>query len=247
MAFLAGTVAASAWLLRRRAPAQPLPPLPEQWPLAPRGVFNHDERRCHRVLRETLPHHVILSKLPLVRFCQPADSKSVEYWYELLGSTHVSFAICTAQGRVLAAIDLDGERPPSRRSVEIKQKVLAACSLPYLRFARGKLPSPAELQMLVPRMGGAQRGPQARPVADALDIDEARDSLAQTVASRRAERTALWQDSAVFQDSFFLIDDVRLPGTQTRMAADEGDPRDIVGIVIDHLPRASPEQRSETA
>jgi hypothetical protein len=33
-----------------------------------------------------------------------------------------------------------------------------------------------------------------------------RDSLSNTVASRRAERTALWQDSTVFQDSFFAPD-----------------------------------------
>jgi hypothetical protein len=84
-------------------------------------------------------------------------------------------------------------------------------------------------------MGGGERGPQARPAADALDIDDARDSLSQTVASRRAERSALWQDSALYQDSFFMIDDVRLPDGPRRMAAgDEGDPNDIVGIVTDH-------------
>jgi hypothetical protein len=38
------------------------------------------------------------------------------------------------------------------------------------------------------------------------DLDEARDSLASTVATRRAQRSALWQDSSVFQDSFFAPD-----------------------------------------
>ena len=38
------------------------------------------------------------------------------------------------------------------------------------------------------------------------NLHEARDSLSSTVASRRAQRTALWQDSSLFQDSFFAPD-----------------------------------------
>jgi hypothetical protein len=49
------------------------------------------------------------------------------------------------------------------------------------------------------------RGPQPAP-APAANLHQARDSLSNTVASRRAERTALWQDSSVFQDSFFAPD-----------------------------------------
>jgi len=240
MACLAGAVVVFVWLLRREGRAQPLPPLPEHWPLASRGVFNRDERRTHRVLRETLAHHVILSKLPLVRFCQPASHEPVAYWYDLLGSIHVSFAICTTQGRVVAAIDIDGARPPSRRSLEIKQKVLSACGVAYLRLPAGTLPRPADVQLLVPRVGGGERSPQARPGDDAADIDEARDSLAQTVASRRAQRNALWQDSAMFNDSFFMIDDLRLPDGSTRgQALGDGDPTDVVGIVTDHPRHAS--------
>jgi hypothetical protein len=54
-------------------------------------------------LREALPHHIVLSKLPLVRFCQPNDPGEVQFWYDLLGTNHVGFAICSANGRVLAA------------------------------------------------------------------------------------------------------------------------------------------------
>ena len=69
------------------------------------------------------------------------------------------------------------------------------------------LPSIAELQLLVPQISAANRGPQSAPApAAASDLHQARDSLSHTVASRRAERTALWQDSSVFQDSFFAPD-----------------------------------------
>ncbi len=191
-------------LMRPRKPK--LKPLPTDWALSARPVFSADERRVYRLLREALPHHIVLSKLPLVRFCQPTDSAEVRYWYELLGSSHVSFAICSANGRVLAAIDLDTDRGASRRAMQIKQSVLAACRVRYLRCPVDRLPSAAEVQLLVPQSGAAPRGPQAAPI-----LSKARDNLSSAVASRRAERTALWQDSAFFQDSFFGPDS-RLDG-----------------------------------
>lgn len=185
--------------VRRRARA-PSRPLPSEWSLVPRPVFNGDERRVYRQLREALPHHIVLSKLPLVRFCQPNDPNEVRYWYELLGGIHVAFAVCSANGRVLAAIDLDTDRGSSKRSLSIKQAVLAACRVRYLRCPADNLPSIPELQLLVPQVQGA-RAPQP-----SASIHEARDSLHSTVATRRRERSALWQDSSVFQDSFFSPD-----------------------------------------
>jgi len=154
-------------------------------------------------LREALPHHIVLSKLPLVRFCQPTDPNEVRYWFDLLGSSHVTFAVCSANGRVLAAIDLDTDRGNSRRVMQIKQSVLSACRVRYLRCPVDQLPSVAELQLLVPSASAQARGPQP---ASAPSLHQARDALSHTVASRRAARTALWQDSTVFQDSFFAPD-----------------------------------------
>jgi len=191
------------WLARR--PRRP-PPLPTDWALSARPVFSTDERRVYKLLREALPHHIVLSKLPLVRFSQPSDPARVRYWYDLLGAINVTFAVCSANGRVLAAIDLDTDRGNSRRILQIKQSVLGACRIRYLRCPVDNLPTAAELQLLVPSSTAATaRGPQPGLVPP-RDLDEARDSLASTVASRRAQRTALWQDSSVFQDSFFAPD-----------------------------------------
>jgi hypothetical protein len=189
-------------LLRGRKPPQPKA-LPTEWALTGRPVFSTDERRIYRLLREALPHHIILSKLPLVRFCQPTDPSEVRFWFDLLGSNHVTFAVCSANGRVLAAIDLEGERGYSRRIQQIKQSVLAACRVRYLRCPVDHLPSIAELQLMVPHSGAASRAPQPAPVHN---LSQARSSLSSTVANRRAERTALWQDSTLFQDSFFSAD-----------------------------------------
>ena len=196
---LVTVMAALVWLMRRpRKPAQ----LPIEWTLTPRPVFSNDERRVHRLLREALPHHIILAKLPLVRFCQPADPNEVRYWFDLLGSRHVSFAVCSASGRVLAVLDLETERGISRRNLQIKQCVLGACRVRYLRCSADHLPSVAELQMLVPNGPSWNRAPQAAPFPS-HHLPEARESSVRVTAARRPERSALWKDSALFHDSFF--------------------------------------------
>jgi len=193
--------AGALWWLRQRR-AEP-PPLPSEWALTARPVFNAEERRVYRQLREALPHHIVLSKLPLVRFCQPTDPAQVRYWYELLGATNVGFAVCSANGRVLAAIDIDGDRPVSRRTLQIKQKVLAACRVRYLRCPVDHLPSVPELQLLVPHPAAAARGPHATPAIEPGALTTAPRRAAST---RTRQPHALWQDSGFFQDSFFGAD-----------------------------------------
>jgi len=184
--------------MRLGRPSKRQSPLPTDWGLSARPVFSSDERRLYRLLREALPQYVILAKLPLVRLCQPTDPARVQYWFDLLGNVNAAFTICSANGRVLAAIDFDGERGGARRSVQIKQAVLAACRVRYLRCPVEPLPTLAELQQLVPAVSAASAGSQT--------LHQARDTLASTVATRRAQRSALWQDSAQFSDSFFAPD-----------------------------------------
>lgn len=194
-------VAAGVLWLRfgRRKPSMGLP---AKWPLTGRRVFSQQELKVFRQLREALPEHLLLSKLPLVRFCQPDDPGELRYWYELLANQHVSFAICSDSGRVLAAIDLEGLRPTSRRSLQIKEAVLAACKVKYLRCTPDQLPSHAELRSLVPEPAS-----KSVPVAR---MTKASEQLAATVAERRRERQA-WADSNFVADSFF--DDAAVEGT----------------------------------
>lgn len=185
--------AALVWLrARRRAETQALP---RDWALSARPVFTTDERRLYRQLREALPHHVVLSKLPLVRFSQPTRPAEMRYWYRLLGTSHVTFAVCSASGRVLAALDLDGERSPSKRSQQIKQAVLKACRVRYVRCSPDDLPSVPELQALLPVPVLTPRHGAPTPV------NKTRERLASTVASRRQERANLWHDSSYTGDS----------------------------------------------
>ena len=197
MALAAAMVAVLLWLRSLRKPSSQ--PLPTEWALSPRPVFSSDEKRLYRQLREALPQHVVLAKLPLVRFCQPLDPRRVRYWYDLLAGSHVAFAICSASGRVLAAVDIATERSSSRRTQIIKQSVLEACRVRYLRCPPDELPSVAELQSLLPLpVLNATMAPAAPS-----PVEQTRERLSNTVASRRqARQNTHWPDSA-FADSQF--------------------------------------------
>ncbi|MBA4177638.1 MAG: hypothetical protein C0505_13945 [Leptothrix sp. (in: Bacteria)] len=186
------TAALVVMRLRRRSSTSDLP---TDWALTARPVFSAEERRLYRQLRDALPHHVVLSKLPLVRFCQPTHPDQVRYWYRLLGASHVTFAICSTNGRVLAAVDLESDRVTSMRAQRIKTSVLEACRVRYLRCGPDDVPSAAELQSLLPLPVLT-----ARMATVPLPVSQSRDRLTSTVASRRQERANLWQDST-FADS----------------------------------------------
>ena len=238
-------VLALAWALRRPAAARKQ--LPIEWSLTARPVFSADERRVYRLLKEALPQHAILPKLPLVRFCQPTETSEVRYWFDLLGATHVSFAICSPNGRVLAALDLESERSVTGRSAQIKQSVLSACRVRYLRCPIDKLPSIAELQLLVPFSNSQSHSPR-RPKINGQTPRRA--------GSAPAERSRLWQDTGIFRDSFFtqdrqfgasdpgsfhdsttfdsLLDDDSHDALDHAVPDDRIDsPDDIVGVVVD--------------
>ena len=75
LAAIAGIVGLAVLVLRRSGGASSTKSvdLPTEWPLTQRPIFSPEERALYRQLRTALPHHTILAKLPLVRFCQPED------------------------------------------------------------------------------------------------------------------------------------------------------------------------------
>ena len=176
---------------RRRGRASQVE-LPKDWPISPRSVFNADERQLYRQLRAALPQHVVLAKLPLVRFCQPPRQGDVRYWFQLLGTIHVSFAVCNEAGDVLAVVDLESRRGGSRRAQSIKDAVIGACKLRYLRCSPGEVPSLPELRGLVP----------LAEVAPVPPVNQTRAKLSSTVATRRQQRTNRWADSMASDSAF---------------------------------------------
>ncbi|MFM2067285.1 MAG: hypothetical protein RLZZ584_2194 [Pseudomonadota bacterium] len=178
--------------------------LPDDWPLAQRPLFTLPEREMYCRLRSALPHHIVLAKVPLVRFSQPLDHKEQAYWFNLLGPLHVSFIVCADNGRVLAAVDVERhDRNSSRRATTIKQAVLATCRIRYLKCHEDQLATPAELQLLVPPQADHGRSAPPRAASTARD---SRATLAHAVRARRGEHHVQWYESGYNHDSFFAPD-----------------------------------------
>ncbi|MBY0468794.1 MAG: DUF2726 domain-containing protein [Burkholderiaceae bacterium] len=223
-------------------PRKRLQPLPTQWNLAARRALNTNERRFYNQLRLAFPKFIVLPKLPLVRLCQPATPEHVTYWYELIGSAHVTFAVCNPNGHVLLVIDLDSARSHSRRSTRIKESVLATCGIRRLQFAADALPSVDELRAALAGAGtvdapiGATtpssvddpvKATEAAPdpaipatalapvteVAAQQPLAPAAAPTSLAITAHRTEPAANGQDPNVFLDSFFTTDD--RPGVES--------------------------------
>ena len=185
------------WWAGRTTPAK-APALPEHWALTARPVFSAAERQLLQRLQEALPQHTVLPKLPLVRLCQPLDPEQFRYWFDLIGGAYVTFAVATPGGRVLLALDLEHDRPGSRRAEKIKMSVLAACRVRHVKAHADNLPSIAEIKLMVPEAGATA------PVHQ-QSMQRASATLAHTVRARRAERGP-GVDSGFAHDSFFAMD-----------------------------------------
>lgn len=229
LAAIAGIVGLAVLVLRRSGGASSTKTveLPTEWPLTQRPIFSPEERALYRQLRTALPHHTILAKLPLVRFCQPEDREELRYWFNLLGPIHVSFVVCAENGRVLAAVDIERpNRPPAKRVSAIKLAVLESCRIRYVRCRSDQLPTATELQLLVPAQGDGQRPavpgvPHDMPARAA--VNPASHPAAAAPAASAAPSNAAsspvgggqWYESGFSQDSFFAPETQRDPFDDT--------------------------------
>ncbi|MEY2874933.1 MAG: hypothetical protein RLZZ373_2304 [Pseudomonadota bacterium] len=228
LAAIAGIVGLAVLVLRRSSGASSAKAvdLPTEWPLTQRPIFSPEERALYRQLRTALPHHTILAKLPLVRFCQPEDREELRYWFNLLGPIHVSFVVCAENGRVLAAVDIERpNRPPAKRVSAIKLAVLEACRIRYVRCRSDQLPTATELQLLVPANGEGQgqrpavpgKLPEAapRPAASQPAAPRTAAPAASGPAGGAAAAGGQWYESGFSQDSFFAPETQRDPFDDT--------------------------------
>lgn len=183
-----------------------VPVLPQEWAISARPALGRRERRLYHRLRSAFPQHLVLPKLALVRFCRPDDASMGRYWHSLLASSHVTFAVCCSDGTVVLAIDLEGDRPRSRRSLQIRQCVLSACGVKYLRVSAQQMPGISELRSALPSSGVAPKSEASQEIRTPPLLDIA-DALATTVAARGGQRKPRWHESSLFQDSFFSSSD----------------------------------------
>ncbi|MDO9315781.1 MAG: DUF2726 domain-containing protein [Burkholderiaceae bacterium] len=243
-----GGLVAWAW----RSPRDPVQPLPTSWAISPRPVFNASERRLYRQLKDAFPQHVVMPKLPLVRLCQPDDRNQVDYWYDLLGSTHATFTICSSNGKALLAIDLESRRARPKRNLEIKEAVLNACQIKYFSLAADGMPTIAALRLLLPTQEAETTPALSKHAAAALPTASAGDPRAASEGVRPTEAAGRWHDPNVFtQDSFFAPDsrldaenDTEARPTPADAQTDADRHSDLGGVVVDDDGLLAPEPSS---
>lgn len=178
---------------------------PTRWNLNARPLFSVHERALYRELRAALPNHVILAKVSLLRFCQSADANDAKAWYERLQALHVSMTVCTPNGAVVSAIDIEtNPSKAARKSQRLKEAVLEAARVRYVRCLPGQWPGSHLL-------AGWALGPTGAGIVEPQHVSpdrlhDAGDQLARKLKQRRAERAARWAESSFAQDSFFAMD-----------------------------------------
>lgn len=201
------------WWWRGRLDRQRRRQWPARWNLHARPLFNAQERALHRELRAALPHHLVLAKVSLLRFCQPHLPEEARLWYERLTGLHVSLLVCHPNGSVISAIDFEpapGQRP--HPGLRFKEAVLETCRIRYLKCRPGHWPQPALLatwalghspDAIQPHTHGSSAATSA---AQHEQLHSAGDQLARKLRERRAERAARWAESGFAPDSFFAFD-----------------------------------------
>jgi hypothetical protein len=133
--------AAHAWWPQKNARNAPFP---SKWPLTARGLFTTEEHEVLRWLRKTFPKHLVMVKLPLVRFTVPLDkekSTRSRQLQALLEGVFCTFAVCSPSGTVLGCVDVPGKRGLPRGNRDLKEALLSDCAIAYTVVRGFNLPT----------------------------------------------------------------------------------------------------------
>jgi hypothetical protein len=128
--------------------------IPHKWPLAARGVVTTDEYEVWKWLRSTFHDHVVMVKLPVLRFTIPVEKEKDKEknkeknarLLELLNGVYTTFTICTLDGKVVGCVDLRGKRDVSRASRQLKETLLSDCEIAYTTVKASKPPTASAMR-----------------------------------------------------------------------------------------------------
>lgn len=143
---LAAGAAAFAWWQKRQASVEP--PLPVKWPLTSRMLLTIEEYEVMTWLRETFKEHLVMVKLPVIRFTIPIkDKKGVgKHWQKMLDGVNCTFTVCTSNGSVVGCVDVPGKRGLPRGNRDLKEGLLSDCGIPYTVVRAFELPKSSDMR-----------------------------------------------------------------------------------------------------
>lgn len=143
---VAGAALYALWLRKKtRASIR----LPARWPLASRVIITNEEHDVLRWLRSTFHDHLVMVKLPVLRFTAPTDKDkngSGVRWQELLGGVYCTFTVCTANGNVMGCVDVPGKRGLGRANRGLKESLLSDCRIAYTVVRSAALPKASAMR-----------------------------------------------------------------------------------------------------
>ena len=116
--------------------------VPANWPLVARGLVTTSEDDVWKWLRSTFHDHLVMIKVPVLRFTIPMDGerhKSAQ-WLELLNGVYTTFTVCTTDGTVVGCVDVPGKRGLGQAHRELKEALLADCNISYTVVRSHSLP-----------------------------------------------------------------------------------------------------------
>ncbi len=138
---VAGAFAYAAWM---RSEASARLRVPRKWPLGARGVVTMDEHEALEWLRDIFKDHLVMVKIPVLRFTIPLErdkgKTESERWLELLNGVYTTFTVCTTDGKVMGCVDVIGKRGQSKASRELKESLLSDCGIAYTTVRVNRLP-----------------------------------------------------------------------------------------------------------
>lgn len=120
--------------------------IPSEWLLNPRGLVTTDEQKVWNWLREVFPDHVVMVKVPVMRFTLPSSQTKGNNWHELLNNVYCTFTVAATDGKVVGCLDVPTKRGPTKSQREMKEDLLAACYIEYSTVRGSDLPSAQALR-----------------------------------------------------------------------------------------------------
>ena len=135
-----GAVLYAAWLRWQSVASLRLP---DRWPLVARVMVTNQEHEVLKWLRATFHEHLVMVKLPVLRFTTPVNKEKNGggiRWQELLGGVYCTFTVCTTNGNVLGCVDVLGKHGMSKANRSLKEALLSDCHIAYTVVRSKALP-----------------------------------------------------------------------------------------------------------
>jgi hypothetical protein len=142
---LAG-VLISNWRTRQKVSAGLRTPV--KWPLVSRGLVTTSENEVWSWLRSVFHDHMVMVKVPVLRFTIPMDRerhKSAQ-WLDMLGAVYTTFTVCSNDGTVVGCVDVPGKRGLGQANRELKEALLSDCNIAYTVVRSNSLPRPEAMR-----------------------------------------------------------------------------------------------------